>query len=260
MEGRVEGGRAGGDRPICSVTAASAESKREGLERGHRMAALERFERHVEHRHVVGHEEGIEPAVLELLRKTLEVCEIEIGIGVGAGIAPGAGMDARRPHECAEPQLPRCRHGEDPSCVRSAEEEETCPQYREAAGSGKRARRACPTRRASGKSGLFRPPRGCKLIASSYSEFPCNFVFALLLQGRAIYLVAAAFLDGNAEFPFGHNGQQMCCRRAQQLKIIRHFSCRFHSKSKRSRCFVRSAPDRLVLDRSAGERHLQSTK
>ncbi len=69
------------------------------------MAALERIERHVEHGHVIGHEEGVELAALERLCEALEVPEVEIGIGKSAGIAPGAGMDARRPHEGAEPQL-----------------------------------------------------------------------------------------------------------------------------------------------------------
>ena len=34
--------------------------------------------------------------------------EVEIGVRLGAGIAPGAGVDADRPHEGAEPQLTFC--------------------------------------------------------------------------------------------------------------------------------------------------------
>src|ERR1700712_4371405 len=37
--------------------------------------------------------------------------EIEVGVGKGAGIAPGAGMDADRPHEGAEMQLACSAHG-----------------------------------------------------------------------------------------------------------------------------------------------------
>ena len=69
------------------------------------MAALERVNRHVQHGQVVGHEEGVELAALQRLREALDVREIEIRVGEGAGIAPGAGMDGGRPHECAETQL-----------------------------------------------------------------------------------------------------------------------------------------------------------
>jgi hypothetical protein len=69
------------------------------------MAALERIDRHVEHGHVVGHEEGVEFRALEPLREMLEMREVEIGVRISARIAPGAGVDARRPHEGAEPEL-----------------------------------------------------------------------------------------------------------------------------------------------------------
>ena len=36
--------------------------------------------------------------------------EVEIGVGNGAGIAPGAGVDRRRPHEGAELHLTGLRH------------------------------------------------------------------------------------------------------------------------------------------------------
>ena len=48
---------------------------------------------------MVGHEPGVEPAMLQLLRKPDQVLQIEIGVGVGAGIAPPGGMDADRAHE-----------------------------------------------------------------------------------------------------------------------------------------------------------------
>src|SRR5262245_40860915 len=66
------------------------------------MAALQRIERHVEHGHVVGHEEGVELAALERLREALEVREVKIGIRESAGIPPCSGMDTRRPHEGCE--------------------------------------------------------------------------------------------------------------------------------------------------------------
>jgi hypothetical protein len=70
------------------------------------MAALEHLDRHVEHGHVVGHEESVEAPALERLSETLEDLEVEIRVGDSAGIAPGAGVYRCRPHECAEPQLP----------------------------------------------------------------------------------------------------------------------------------------------------------
>ncbi len=59
---------------------------------------------------MVGHEEGVEPAALERLGEALEMREIEIGVRKGAGIAPGAGVDAGRPHERAEMQLAALGH------------------------------------------------------------------------------------------------------------------------------------------------------
>ena len=55
---------------------------------------------------MIGHEERVELSALERLRETLQMAEIEVGVGKRAGIAPGAGVDADRPHEGAEPQLP----------------------------------------------------------------------------------------------------------------------------------------------------------
>ena len=69
------------------------------------MAVLERVERHVEHGQVIGHEKCIEFGSLERLREALEIGKIEIGVRKGARIAPGAGVDGRRPHESAETQL-----------------------------------------------------------------------------------------------------------------------------------------------------------
>jgi hypothetical protein len=75
------------------------------------VAALERVDRHVEHGHVIGHEKGVELGPLEGLRKALEVREVEVRVRIGAGVAPGAGMETDRPHEGAQLELSRCRHG-----------------------------------------------------------------------------------------------------------------------------------------------------
>ena len=91
---------------MCSVTAGQGRQQRERLERCHRMAALQRLDRHVEHRQMVGHEEGVEPPALQRPGEALQMREIEVGVREGARIAPGAGMNADRPHERAKPQLP----------------------------------------------------------------------------------------------------------------------------------------------------------
>ena len=66
------------------------------------MAALQRIEGHVEHSHVVGHEEGVKLAALERLREALKVREVKIGIRESAGVPPCSGMDTRRSHERRE--------------------------------------------------------------------------------------------------------------------------------------------------------------
>ena len=115
--GRVESGRGGGDEADMLGRARERREERERLEGGHRVAALQGLDRHVEHRQMVGHEEGVELARLQLLRQALQQREVEIRIGRGAGIAPGPGMDADRAHEGAELQLSRMCHGNAPrSC------------------------------------------------------------------------------------------------------------------------------------------------
>src|SRR5665213_2071684 len=66
------------------------------------------MDRHVQHGEMVGHEEGVEFAGFEFLDQLLDVSEVEIGVWPGAGIAPSAGVDGDRPHECTEPQLTFC--------------------------------------------------------------------------------------------------------------------------------------------------------
>ena len=64
--GRVKGGRAGRDQADALGRARQRREQRERLERGHGMAALERIDRHVQDGEVIGHEEGVELAGLEL--------------------------------------------------------------------------------------------------------------------------------------------------------------------------------------------------
>ena len=103
--GRIERGRAGGHEAQMLGHHRQRRQQRERLERRHRMAVLERVERHVQHGQMIGHEKRVEFGALQRLRETLEMGEIEIGVGEGAGITPGAGMDCRRAHESAETQL-----------------------------------------------------------------------------------------------------------------------------------------------------------
>ncbi|WP_245372647.1 hypothetical protein [Rhizobium leguminosarum] len=70
------------------------------------MAAPQRLDRHVEHGKVIGHEEGVEFRPLQRLREGLQMGEIEIGVRIRTGIAPGTGMQANGTHEGAEAQLP----------------------------------------------------------------------------------------------------------------------------------------------------------
>lgn len=79
--------------------------KREGFEGRHRVAALQRFDRHVEHGQMIGHEEGIEFRLFQPLGEGLDMVEVEIRIGIGARIAPCAGMQADGTHEGGEVQL-----------------------------------------------------------------------------------------------------------------------------------------------------------
>ena len=108
---RIEGGRAGGDEadPLGGLRQRRQQGER--LERGRGVAALERIHRHVEHGHMVGHEERVELRPLQRLDRLLDVGEVEIHVGPGAGIAPGAGVDRSRPHERAETQLTCRDHG-----------------------------------------------------------------------------------------------------------------------------------------------------
>src|SRR5262245_25437967 len=66
------------------------------------MAALERLDRHVQHGHVIGHEERIELRPFERLRHLLDGGKVEVRIRDGSRIAPCAGVQGNRPHERAK--------------------------------------------------------------------------------------------------------------------------------------------------------------
>ena len=55
---------------------------------------------------MVGHEERVEAPAFEGLSETLQVLEVEIRVGVGAGVSPPTRMDAHGAHERAKAQLP----------------------------------------------------------------------------------------------------------------------------------------------------------
>jgi hypothetical protein len=59
---------------------------------------------------MVGHEKRIEAAPFQGLGEPPQMRKIEIGVGKGAGISPGAGVNADGAHESAKPQLLGCCH------------------------------------------------------------------------------------------------------------------------------------------------------
>ena len=108
MVGLIEGGRSRRDQPDMFGHGRQCRQQRERLERGDGVAALQRIDRHVQHREMVGHEEGVELSGLQFPDQLLDMRKIEIGVRPGAGIAPRAGVNRDRPHERAEPQLTFC--------------------------------------------------------------------------------------------------------------------------------------------------------
>ena len=54
---------------------------------------------------MVRHEERVELSPLQGLGESLQVLEIEVGVGISAGVAPPRRMNADRPHERAKMQL-----------------------------------------------------------------------------------------------------------------------------------------------------------
>jgi len=69
------------------------------------VTAAQRLGGHVQHRQMIGHEEGIELRGLELLREARQMGEIEIRIREGARITPCARVETDGPHEGAEMQF-----------------------------------------------------------------------------------------------------------------------------------------------------------
>src|SRR6516162_3715677 len=57
---------------------------------------------------MIGHEERVELAGFQLADQLLQMRKIKIGVRPGTGVAPGAGVNADRPHESAEFQLTLC--------------------------------------------------------------------------------------------------------------------------------------------------------
>ena len=112
--GHIERCRAGGDEPDALGRLRQRGQKRERLERSGRVAALERVHGHVEHGHVVGHKERVEPRPLQSLNGLFDVREVEIHVRPGARIAPRAGMDAGGAHKRAEMELAGGSHAEIP--------------------------------------------------------------------------------------------------------------------------------------------------
>jgi hypothetical protein len=103
--GRIEGCRSGGDESDAFGDLGQRRQQRERLERCRRMAALERVDWHVEQGHVVGHEEGVEFRRFQRLGEAPQMSNVEVRVGIRARISPSSGVDAGRPHECAEVQL-----------------------------------------------------------------------------------------------------------------------------------------------------------
>ncbi len=108
--GRLERRRGRRDQPQMLGHHRQRRQQRQRIERGHRGAALQRRHRHVQDRQMIGHEPRVEPSALELLREADQVLQVEIGVGIGARIAPPRRMNAHRAHERAEPQPPIRRH------------------------------------------------------------------------------------------------------------------------------------------------------
>jgi hypothetical protein len=60
---------------------------------------------------VVGHEERIELTAFQGLREAGDMAEIEIGIRIGARVAPPRGVYTDWTHEGTQPQLSLLGHG-----------------------------------------------------------------------------------------------------------------------------------------------------
>ena len=92
-------------RPICSVTIASADSSVNG---SNDVTVWLRFSASIGMLSTARWSAMKKASNLprsSVWMKRLMMREVEVGVRVGAGIAPGRGMDAGRPHEGAEAEL-----------------------------------------------------------------------------------------------------------------------------------------------------------
>jgi hypothetical protein len=88
-----------------SVVTARADKSVKGSNEVTVALRFKRLNRHVEHSQMVGHEERVELSALQGLGEPLQMLKVEVGVGIGAGIAPPGRMNADRAHESAKMQL-----------------------------------------------------------------------------------------------------------------------------------------------------------
>ena len=110
MIGVVIGRAGGGDQPYPLRHRSQSGQQGHRVEAGHGVGAAQRLDGHVQQRQMVGHEEGIELARLQLLRQPRQAGEIEIRIRPSARVAPSPGVDGNGAHESAQMQLPPGSH------------------------------------------------------------------------------------------------------------------------------------------------------
>ncbi|GJE72971.1 hypothetical protein CHKEEEPN_4532 [Methylorubrum podarium] len=103
--GLVVGGGGGGDQPDPLRHHGQRRQQRQRIERGDGGRALQRLHRHVHHRQMVGHEEGVELGRLQGSGEAHEVVEVEVRVRKAAGIAPPRRVDADGAHEGAEMEV-----------------------------------------------------------------------------------------------------------------------------------------------------------
>ena len=108
--GRVEGGRAGGDETDMPVACDKADRSVNGSNDVTVWLRLSASIGMFSTAMWSAMKKASNLAVLQRLDAALDVREIEIHVRPGARIAPGAGVDARRPHEGAKVQLTPGRH------------------------------------------------------------------------------------------------------------------------------------------------------
>jgi len=108
--GLLERSRSGGDEAEAFGRHARNRQKGQRIERRHGMAALQRLDRMLRTAKWSAMKNASKRPRSSVWAKRLRCARIEIGVREGAGIAPGAGVDRRRTHERAEPQLSFLRH------------------------------------------------------------------------------------------------------------------------------------------------------